>query len=74
MEAAELIHANASRWYLIVGKNWVSPLVFFAPSWMLLITKRPPHPSFLKINSDSSILDGGANGGVGFIFLALAQI
>ncbi|XP_038979861.1 uncharacterized protein LOC120109984 [Phoenix dactylifera] len=63
MEVLQATHLDGS---LIARDTWGSTSARGAPR-MVFFTWEPPPPSFLKVNFDGSILQGGERGGVGFV-------
>ncbi|XP_038986517.1 uncharacterized protein LOC120112011 [Phoenix dactylifera] len=65
-QAAEIIHVDLGHRPLIARDIW-GPHSASAASHRVFFTSEPPPPSFLKVNFDGSVLDGGRRGGAGFV-------
>ncbi|XP_038985561.1 uncharacterized protein LOC120111746 [Phoenix dactylifera] len=65
-QADEIIHVESAHRPLIARDTWGSHIASAAPH-RVFFTWEPPPPSFLKVNFDGSVLDGGRRGGAGFI-------
>lgn len=66
VQVAEIIHADMSGGSLIVWDtlNSTSALIVL---WIVYITWKPSPSSFLKVNFDGCVLDGGRRGGASFV-------
>ncbi|XP_038989879.1 uncharacterized protein LOC120113132 [Phoenix dactylifera] len=64
--AAELCHTSPVGGTLTARDIWGSHPAS-AVFCMVFFTWEPPSPSFLKVNFDGSVLDGGLRGGAGFV-------
>ncbi|XP_038987017.1 uncharacterized protein LOC103701709 [Phoenix dactylifera] len=69
-QAAEFFHADTDYGPLTAWDTW-GPHPASAASHMVFFTWDPQPPSFLKINFDGSIQDGGRRGGAGFVMKGL---
>ncbi len=65
-QAVEIVQVEPAHRPLIARDIWGSYIASAAPH-RVFFTWEPPPPSFLKVNFDGSVMDGGRRGGAGFV-------